>query len=70
MIAKARHHQRGSAVIMVVGLLTLVAMIGSTLVIVSFLDRREARSIAATVTVKNVASSVRGRILVRLAEDL
>ena len=70
MIGKVRHHRRGSVAIMVVALLTLLAMIASTLVIVSFLDRREARSIAATVPVKNVARSVLGLILLRLTDDL
>ena len=42
MMGKARHFARGSAIILAVGLVVLLAMVGSVFVLVTYMDRRDA----------------------------
>lgn len=55
---------------MVVGLLVMLAMIGTTFVITSFLDRRESFGIAAAAPMKQVARGILQQILTERLGDL
>ncbi len=55
---------------MVVGLLVMLAMIGTTFIIVANMDRRESRSIATAAPMKQVAGGVLQQIRAKLAADL
>jgi len=70
MRGTARYHRRGSVVIMAVGLLVMLGMIASTYVIVSYMDRKEATSIARAAPAKVVAQGALGRVLGLLKDDL
>ena len=70
MTREPRYHRKGSVIVMVVGLLTMLAMIATTFIIVAHMDRREAHSIATAAPMKQVAGGVLQQIRVKLAEDL
>ena len=55
---------------MVVGLLVLLAMVGTTFIIVAHMDRREAYSIATSAPMKRVAGGFLQQIRIKLADDL
>ncbi|MCK4626560.1 MAG: hypothetical protein KAV00_14670, partial [Phycisphaerae bacterium] len=67
---KPRYHRKGSVIVMVVGLLVMLAMIGTTFIIIANMDRRESRSIATVAPMKQVAGGVLQQILAKLAADL
>lgn len=70
MAGKVRFHERGSAVIMAVGLLVMLAMLGSTFIILTYLDRKEARSLATAAPMKGVALGVLEQIAAERVIDL
>ena len=41
-----QYKRRGSVLLMVVGLLTIVAMLGSTFIFISYLDARQTQAVA------------------------
>ena len=62
--------RKGSVIIMAVGLLVMLAMIGTTFIVLSHLDRKEARSMASAVPGRSVAMGVLRQMLVDRAADL
>jgi len=70
MRRKPRHHENGSVVLMAVGLLVMLAMIGTTFIIVSHMDRREASSLVAAAPMKEIAAGVVQQIVADRFEDL
>ncbi len=64
------NNRKGSVIVMVVGLLVLLAMVGTTFIIVAHMDRREAASIATAAPMKQVAGGVLQQIRAKLVEDL
>ncbi len=65
-----RYHRKGSVIVMVVGLLVMLAMVGTTFIIIAHMDRRESHSVATVAPMKQVAGGVFQQIRVKLAEDL
>jgi len=61
---------RGSVVLLVVGLLTIIAMLGSTFVFVARMDRRQSKAIAESAHIDGVADDVVRRIAQILLDDL
>lgn len=61
---------RGSIVLLVVGLLTIIAMLGSTFVFVSRMDRRQSKAIAESAPIDGVADDILRRILEDRLADL
>ena len=61
---------RGSVVLMVVGLLTIIAMLGSTFVIVAKFDRRQSKALVATAPLDDMAESMLAMIVQELLDDL
>ncbi|KKM88178.1 hypothetical protein LCGC14_1261360 [marine sediment metagenome] len=70
MVRKRNHHDRGTVILMAVGILVMLAMIGTTFVIVSHLDRREAGSLALAASSRKVAAGVLAKIQSTLMDDL
>ncbi len=70
MSSKARHHKRGSAILMAVGLLVMMALLGTTFFVITHLDRKESQSLATAASIKNVATSVLDEIRSALVADL
>ena len=70
MTQKRRYHERGTVILLAVGILVLLAMIGTTFVIITALDRQEARCIAVAAPMKGVGLGVSARIQAVLLEDL
>ncbi len=70
MIKRTDYHRKGSVIVMVVGLLVMLAMVGTTFIIVAHMDRREAAAIATAAPMKQVAGGLLQQIRVKLAADL
>ena len=70
MRKKRNVHQKGSVIVMVVGLLVMLAMIGTTFIIVSFFDRKESFGVAAAAPMKQVAQGTLQQILTERLADL
>ncbi len=64
------HRDRGSVIIMVVGIVLLLGMLGSTFVIISFADRKESRSIAMAAPMNPIAWGAAERLRTMLVKDL
>ena len=67
---RSRRKNRGSVVLLVVGLLTIIAMLGSTFVLVARLDRRQSRAIADDAPTRGVADGVLALIVQDRLDDL
>ena len=65
-----RNREPGTVVLMAVGILMMLAMVGTTYIIVSHLDQRESASVAGQVPLGKVASGVFNRAKAVLVEDL
>ncbi|MDY7011915.1 MAG: hypothetical protein SVV80_14385, partial [Planctomycetota bacterium] len=65
-----RYHRKGSVIVMVVALLVLLAMVGSTFIIIAHMDRREAKSLATAAPMNQVAEGVLQQIRAKLTDDL
>ncbi len=70
MVARPRYHDKGSVILMAVGVLVMLAMVGTTFVIVAYMDRIESTSIARGAAVKKVALGIFTRGQAVLVEDL
>jgi len=70
MTGKMRYHERGSAVIMAVGLLVILGLLGTTFYVITKLDRNEAESLATAAPMKNVAAGVLEQICAERVKDL
>ena len=70
MTQRRRHHEPGTVILLAVGILVLLAMIGTTFVIVTALDRQEARCLAIAAPMKHIARGVSAKIQAVLLEDL
>lgn len=70
MTGKVRFHERGSAIIMAVGLLVMLAMMGTTFFAITYLDRKDAASIATAAPMKSVALGVLAQIRAERGKDL
>ncbi len=70
MRRKVRHHERGSAIIMAVGLLVILALLGTTFWLITHFDRREAGSLATAAPMKQVAVGVLQQIVADRGSDL
>ena len=62
--------RRGSALLMVIGLLTVLAMLGATLLVISHLVARQSRTLAVKAQADPVAEGILSRIVAVIAEDL
>jgi hypothetical protein len=67
---KQNKRHRGSVLLLVIGLLTIIAMLGSMLLLVSRLDRQTSQAIADTAPERRVAESVLERLLANRLADL
>ena len=67
---RRRRNNRGSAILMVVGLLTVMAMLGSALLVVAYLDRQQSRAMAARQPADPVAEGVVSRLVSHMGRDL
>lgn len=67
---RRRHAQQGSALLMAVGLLTVVAMLGAALFIVLWLDRQQTRAIASRSQADPIAQAVISSLVRAAADDL
>ncbi len=61
---------KGSALLMVVGLLVILAMLGMTFVVISHVDRRQAEALAAKAPVDPIAMGIVKQISALLKDDL
>ncbi len=64
------HTRRGSVLMAVVGLLTIIALLGSSFLVVSRLDAQRAEAIAEKTPADPLVGSLVGRIRQQLADDL
>src|SRR5690554_2249806 len=64
------HHRRGSVLLMVVGLLTIIAMLGSTFIFISYLDARQAEAVAERNSVDTLARGVLSEVQMLIKNDL
>jgi hypothetical protein len=62
--------KRGSVLLMVIGLLTIIAMLGSMLLLVSRLDRQTSQAIATVAPETHVAEGILDRLLANRLADL
>jgi hypothetical protein len=67
---KQNKRHRGSVLLLVIGLLTIIAMLGSMLLLVSRLDRQTSQAMADTAPQRHVAESVLDRLLANRVADL
>jgi len=67
---KRQYRYRGSAILMVVGMVTIVAMLGTTLLVIAHLDARNSEALAGRAGADSVAWNVVSAIRGRLAADL
>lgn len=62
--------RRGSALLLVIGLLTIIAMLGSTFLLISRLDRKQAVAVAARSQADPLAQGIFSQVKMKLLEDL
>ncbi|MBN1942402.1 MAG: lamin tail domain-containing protein [Phycisphaerae bacterium] len=65
-----RKFHRGSVLVMVVGLLTMIAMLGATFLLISHMERRTAEALAKQTPADPVAQGLVSQIQAKLREDL
>ncbi len=64
------NRQRGSVILLVIGLLTVIAMLGSMLLLVARLDRQTSQAMATVAPERHVADGVLDRLLADRLADL
>ncbi len=67
---RRQQQQRGSVVLIAVAVLTIVAMVGMTFVLVASADRRESDRLIETAPAKKIALGVLTKVLAVLVDDL
>jgi len=67
---KAENNNRGSIILMVIGLLTILAMLGTTLLLIARMDQRTSRAAAGAAPARDVANSVLGQLRADRFQDL
>jgi hypothetical protein len=67
---KTTRANRGSVILLVVGLLTIISLLGSTFLLVSNLDRRQSRAVASGTPMDGVAEGVLGMLIEERLADL
>lgn len=65
-----RWRQRGSVLLLAVGLLSILAMLGATLLLSSYLDARQSRALAAKAQADPVATGILAQVKAALQADL
>lgn len=64
-----KYHRRGSVLLMVVGLLTIIAMLGSTFIFISYLDARQHEAMSERNNVDPIARGILSKLRMEMASD-
>ncbi|HDY64961.1 MAG TPA: hypothetical protein ENH84_01855, partial [Phycisphaerae bacterium] len=67
---RSSRSNRGSVILMVIGLLTIIAMLGTSFLLISRLDRKQSEAIAAKAAADPIAEGILAQLVATLKDDL